>query len=225
MNARPKVLIDFDGTITVEDSVDTILAAFALPEWRTHEHDWEQGRIGSADCMRRQAALLRATPRELDAFIECIVVDEAVRDLIDVCAKADVEIAIVSDGYDYVSERIRSRLRLPCTIVSGSLSPAAYDRWHFSCPHARADRRSSAVTCKCAQAHARTVILIGDGKSDFCVAERAEFVFAKGRLAQYCRQSRIDHMEFSSLRQVLEPLAELLYARSNPSDASMRNTA
>jgi 2-hydroxy-3-keto-5-methylthiopentenyl-1-phosphate phosphatase len=52
--------------------------------------------------------------------------------------------------------------------------------------------------------------VIGDGRSDFCVAERASFVFAKGRLAGHCRDRGIPHREITSLREVLAPLANML---------------
>ena len=41
---------DFDGTLTLNDTVDAILEAFAEPEWTEVEAEWAAGRIGSRDC-------------------------------------------------------------------------------------------------------------------------------------------------------------------------------
>jgi 2-hydroxy-3-keto-5-methylthiopentenyl-1-phosphate phosphatase len=52
--------------------------------------------------------------------------------------------------------------------------------------------------------------LIGDGRSDFCVAREASFVFAKGRLADHCEAEGIPHMRIRHLGDVVGPLARRL---------------
>src|SRR5580765_7417688 len=52
------ILCDFDGTIALDDTTDTLLERFARPGWQVLEADWRQGRIGSHDCMAGQVALL-----------------------------------------------------------------------------------------------------------------------------------------------------------------------
>jgi len=42
------------------------------------------------------------------------------------------------------------------------------------------------------------VLVIGDGKSDMCVASTADFVFAKGSLAKYCEANTIPHARFDT---------------------------
>jgi 2-hydroxy-3-keto-5-methylthiopentenyl-1-phosphate phosphatase len=160
--------------------------------------------------MRRQADLVRTTPQRLHAFIENMAVDADLRHIIDICARAAAEVAIVSDGYDYVIHRTLERMQVRCGVISGSLLPVESDRWRFETPHARASCHSEASTCKCAVASSAGAIVIGDGRSDFCVAERAAFVFAKGRLARHCRERGIAHREIASLREVLAPLADML---------------
>jgi 2-hydroxy-3-keto-5-methylthiopentenyl-1-phosphate phosphatase len=207
-----RVLVDFDGTVTLDDSVDAILSAFASSEWLQIEHAWTQGEIGSGECMRRQTELVRATPTALHAFIEKVAVDEALAEVIDVCTQAATDVAIVSDGYDYVIEHTLGRMRVRCTVFSGRLSHVENDRWRFEMPHARGECLTRASTCKCAIAAPRRAIVIGDGRSDFCVAEHAAFVFAKGRLARHCRERGIPHREITRLREVAAPLADLLHA-------------
>ena len=43
------VLVDFDGTIALEDTTDLMLERFANPLWRSVETEWVAGRIGSRE--------------------------------------------------------------------------------------------------------------------------------------------------------------------------------
>ena len=56
-----QIFCDFDGTISIQDATDFILARFADAEWRDIEEQWKRGTIGSAQCMQRQVALIRAS--------------------------------------------------------------------------------------------------------------------------------------------------------------------
>jgi 2-hydroxy-3-keto-5-methylthiopentenyl-1-phosphate phosphatase len=63
--------------------------------------------------------------------------------------------------------------------------------------------------CKCAVARqlvgsaGAPVVLVGDGKSDFCLAGSADVVFAKGRLLDHCRRQGIAHVPFDTFADVL----------------------
>jgi 2-hydroxy-3-keto-5-methylthiopentenyl-1-phosphate phosphatase len=67
MPSGVRVFVDFDGTISLEDTTDVILERFADPEWRKVESEWLAGVIGSRECLARQIDLVRATPEELDS--------------------------------------------------------------------------------------------------------------------------------------------------------------
>ena len=61
--------------------------------------------------------------------------------------------------------------------------------------------------CKCA--HRRTHpnaldILIGDGRSDFCLAEQVHLVLAKGKLADHCQQNGLAHVQIQDFADATE---------------------
>jgi 2-hydroxy-3-keto-5-methylthiopentenyl-1-phosphate phosphatase len=52
--------------------------------------------------------------------------------------------------------------------------------------------------------------MIGDGASDFCVAEAADFVFAKGKLIAHCRAKEIPHAAIHGFADALALLPGLI---------------
>ncbi len=44
-------------------------------------------------------------------------------------------------------------------------------------------------------------IVVGDGRSDFCVAERADLVLAKGELVRHCQSADLPYFKFQSFSE------------------------
>jgi HAD superfamily phosphoserine phosphatase-like hydrolase len=209
---RHRALLDFDGTIAPADPTDRLLDRFADPEWRIIETEWQAGRITSRECMQRQAALLRATPSELDAVIGAIGIDPGFYGFVDLCRRRAVNLTIVSDGFDRVVRGVLRRAGLSIPFFANRLEWQGGDRWHLALPYGRRDCRTDAANCKCAHGAWDDVrcIVIGDGRSDFCMAARAGYVIAKGALAEFCRERGLAHASFRNFDDATERLAEWL---------------
>lgn len=216
------LFIDFDGTISEEDTTDLLLQRFADPEWEAVENAWLQGAIGSRECMSRQVGLLRVTPEGLDGFLDGIRVDPGFAGFMALCRRHGVPVTILSDGLDRVARGVLDRIGVDAPVVSNRLSWQGGDRWRLDFPHARADCASTAGNCKCARvwpdaprpapALGPASVLIGDGRSDFCAAGAAGLVFAKGKLAAHCRERAIPHTEFAGFAD-LTPLFQRMLDR------------
>jgi 2-hydroxy-3-keto-5-methylthiopentenyl-1-phosphate phosphatase len=210
-------LLDFDGTVAPDDPTDRILERFADPEWRAIEAEWQGGRITSQECMQRQVALLRATPRQLDAAIRSVRLDPEFHGFVSLCRRRGVDVTIVSDGFDRVVQGALRRARLPIRFFANALESLGGDRWHLSLPYYRSDCRSGAANCKCAHGmglwRLGRCIVVGDGRSDFCMAARADFVIAKGALADFCRAQGLAHVSFRNFGDATRSLAEWLDRR------------
>ena len=74
-SAQWHILCDFDGTISLNDTTDTLLETFAKPGWVEIEQEWEQGKIGSKICMQRQIELLDMSKNELYQCLDHIEID------------------------------------------------------------------------------------------------------------------------------------------------------
>ena len=216
------IVCDFDGTITFEDVTDGLLDRFADPQWRGIEAQWLAGRFGSRECMARQVALIEATRRELDCYLDAIEIDPSFAGFVDECdRRGNVALHVSSDGIDYAVERILGNHGLSRLRVRANALVAASDRkYRLDFPHSVPDCRAEAGNCKCAAARLLSeatasnsaTILIGDGASDFCVASRVDFVFAKGRLLAHCRARGIPHLAFEDFFDVRRELAAVLRA-------------
>jgi 2-hydroxy-3-keto-5-methylthiopentenyl-1-phosphate phosphatase len=58
------------------------------------------------------------------------------------------------------------------------------------------------------QAPAPTIV-VGDGRSDFCIAAQAKWVLAKGQLAHHCRQADIPHFPIDGFADAIEAMRTL----------------
>ncbi|HEX3699766.1 MAG TPA: MtnX-like HAD-IB family phosphatase [Phenylobacterium sp.] len=213
-----QVFCDFDGTISVVDTTDRVLARLAAPAWEALEADWLAGRIDAAACMRGQIALIEGSDAELDAVLAEVEVDPGFPAFAAWCAAHDVPLSVVSDGVDYFIRKILARHGLAhLPVVSNRLAGRPGAR-RLAQPHAREGCAAGAGVCKCEAAASRTepgqtVVYIGDGRSDFCVAQRADVLFAKAALADYARGRGRPHHLFSTFHEITATLRPLVEAR------------
>ncbi|HLL28506.1 MAG TPA: HAD-IB family phosphatase [Xanthobacteraceae bacterium] len=217
------ISIDFDGTVTLADTTDFMLERFADPKWHEVEAEWVEGRIGSRECLARQAALLRATSEEFDAALDTVETDPGFVRFLREAHALGATTKIVSDGFDRFIEPVLARLGVEIPLLSNRLLPAGPQSWRAEFPHLDADCRSESGVCKCAAlAPGKFRLLIGDGRSDFCVAEEADFVFAKDALVEFCREQNIPYRPIASFRDASVHMAELckLIARGAHTDGA-----
>lgn len=213
-----QVFCDFDGTISVVDTTDRVLSRLAAPEWEALEADWIAGRIDAAACMRGQVALVEGSDADLDAVLDEVELDPGFPAFAAWCADHAVPLTIVSDGVDYFIRRILARHGLEgLPIVSNRLVGAPGAR-RLAQPHRRDGCAAGAGVCKCDVAAAdhtpsKTLVYVGDGRSDFCVSHRADILFAKDALAAYAAGRGEPHHLFETFHDITATLAPLVEAR------------
>ncbi len=200
-----RVLVDFDGTIVPGDVTDHIMASFAGPQWLELEAEFQAGRLGARACMSAQVDLLRASPADIARAVNEKDVDPDFVPFVNKCRSRGIAVTIVSDGYDVAIKTMLQRTGLDLPFTSNQLTWLGGDRWRLDFPNRSASCRTEAGNCKCRQLAVvpqRTVV-IGDGRSDFCVASRADFVLSKARLTEHCKAKGIRHWPVSGFGEVL----------------------
>jgi 2-hydroxy-3-keto-5-methylthiopentenyl-1-phosphate phosphatase len=191
---------DFDGTITREDVIDRVLEEYADPAWREIEQSWLKGEMGSRDCLAEQTKLIKAKKDELLGFVEGIGIDETFVDFARYCRDKAIEIVVLSDGIDLFIKSILNRYELEGIKVFSNGLACTNGHFEMTFPYFRKDCSSRSGICKCkimaGLSHPESLnILVGDGRSDFCIATRADLTFAKSALLDFCRDEKIPHIE------------------------------
>lgn len=199
-------VIDFDGTLARKDTVDAMLENFAPAEWENVELEWLAGRITAVECMQRQIRMVKADHIAIERFFRNIELDLSFLPFYR-HVSAFARLAIVSDGLDHAIHVATKQAGLPEI-------PSYANRLHFvpdgidiSFPYLCSQCDAGNGVCKCAVARNLSgegpVVLVGDGKSDACLARRADIVFAKSSLLRHCREQGIAHIPFDTFDDVL----------------------
>jgi 2-hydroxy-3-keto-5-methylthiopentenyl-1-phosphate phosphatase len=215
--SRPRlkchVFVDFDGTIVPNDATDMLFERFADPAWRDVEQEWQAGLIGSRECMTRQVSMLRVTREALVSAVAEIGIDPGFTAFVRACRRRGVGMTVVSDGFDLAIDTVLKRAGLALPFYANCLEMVGADRWRVTFPSARSDCRTLAGNCKCAftEPHLGSVkVVVGDGRSDFCISARADLVFAKGSLLEHCRANGTTHQTFNDFFEVSTKLGSWL---------------
>lgn len=221
-----RIICDFDGTITRQDSTDLVLEALAAPQWRALQDDWIAGRMTAEACTREQIALIGGSDADLDAVLDTVELDPGFRAFVDWSEARGLPLRIVSDGVDYFIGRILERHGLErLTRAANRLAGKAGAR-RLEQPWRRDDCTNGTGVCKCAVARGHqeagatpnvgaTLIFVGDGRSDFCMADHADIVFAKGLLAERAKDQNRPFLPFDSFHDVRRGLEVLMGGAAN----------
>ncbi|MGH7198282.1 MAG: MtnX-like HAD-IB family phosphatase [Candidatus Omnitrophota bacterium] len=216
--AKLRFFLDFDGTIAKSDVVDLILERFGLRQWTEIEKLWIEGKIGSRECLSRQMDLVNATQEEFKSLVDEVEVDPYFADFLETAKSLEVPVAVVSDGFDVVINRILKRvfsktpeLLVELPVYSNSLKRTATGyKIYFPegplCEHACANCKVRAI--RQVSRENERIVFVGDGMSDRFAAQTAHVTFAKNKLLKFCREKEIPHVPYADFREVEAWLAK-----------------
>ncbi len=215
------VLSDFDGTISLQDTGLEMIQRLGLDAAWELEERWRRGEIGSAECLAGQWAMLPWEESELLTMLDEMPLDESFPGFVALCRERGADLAVLSDGLDLYVNRMLRRLGLRICAQPEALPPldeclgtyANHAEWtadglRVSFPYDSRDC-GACGNCKTDRLRAlrhghRRVLYVGDGYSDMCAARHADVRFAKGHLAEYCREQGLTYHPFTSFAEVIE---------------------
>ena len=205
MKEAETIYCDFDGTITKKDAVNTFFEKFASPDWTKSEELWVQGKISSRENAIIQVGMVRElSDKELNDFINSIEIDEYFSDFCKILNEKNIELVILSDGFDLFIEKTLERLNLSnIKFYANHLIHKNNNKFSIEFPYFEDDCQKGAGMCKCLKIKDDDFCYIGDGVSDLCVAQKAKKLFASKSLLKYCEKNNIPCIPFQSFRDII----------------------
>lgn len=218
-----EIFCDFDGTISVQDITDLLLERLADAEWREIEDQWAAGNISTRECMAKQIQLIQGGWEEMNAVLKEASIDPTFESFTSWCRDQGIKLHVVSDGLDYVIKHLLGREHIKVdTIIANELILDDTGKFFINIFHPagpRVERRHGCggCVCKCSVletlAPRKHTVVIGDGRSDFCWAPKADTLFVKNKLHTYAEQQRIPHVPFQSFTDIQNYLEGLAVRR------------
>jgi 2-hydroxy-3-keto-5-methylthiopentenyl-1-phosphate phosphatase len=191
-----KLVLDWDGTCTVRDSL--VAAVHDLGDPSIYERDYDS----YGEALAAEVATLRVTAEEAAAWaVEHVEVRAGFHELV-----AAHDPLIVSSGLPQLILPVLGREGVELEVRSNFADPSP-DGWRVRFRHEglcdvcgdRCKRRSLPDE--------RPIVFVGDGYSDRCASLACERVFARDSLARYLHDEGVPFEPFESLADVAAALS------------------
>ncbi|MBQ2644971.1 MtnX-like HAD-IB family phosphatase [bacterium] len=203
------VICDFDGTITKVDCINDFLNRFADKKWLDIEQDWVKGKISTISAMKSQFGLIKnMTEKTLSEFFDSVKIDEFFKDFYTMAKNNDIKVVIVSDGSEFFIKEVLKRHDINDIDVYSNKFEFKNGQFLIDFPYHKDSCKRKSGTCKCSfikkfKQIYKTVYYVGDGVSDFCPANKVDFLFAKNKLSEYCQKKSIPYINYTDFNEVI----------------------
>jgi len=222
MEVRKKIAVfsDFDGTISEKDVCYLLLEKYADFNWQEIDKKWIDGELSTEEAYRTILGRIDLKKSQFDKFIDNVKIDESFVIFYEFCRSNSIEIEIVSDGLDYYIKKILGKYGIRDISIHTNHLEFDGEKWILQFNNTAAKlcpkKNNPCGFCKIEPVLKKKhegfmTVYIGDGASDRCPASVSDYLFAKGYLANYCRDNNIIHREFKSFEDIKNMVKEILY--------------
>jgi 2-hydroxy-3-keto-5-methylthiopentenyl-1-phosphate phosphatase len=210
------LVIDFDGTVTEDDLLDTIARDFGDPVvYREVEDGLDAGTMPLREVITREFEPVRAPLEEVVAWVlDHARVRGGFRDLVERAQAAGWQVHVVSSGFHELIEPVLDREGVDVELHANRVD-ARPEGW-------RVEWRYPDSCDECGESCKRSllppghVVYVGDGYSDRCAALAADRVFATRGLERYLADRGAPFEPFSDFDDVSRALADELATAQIP---------
>ena len=208
--AKRTLVVDFDGTVTVDDLLDEIASRFGDPDvYQEVEDGLDSGTMPLRDVITREFQPVR---KPLDEVVRWVLENVEIRpgfgELVALAHARGWRFLIVSSGFHELIEPILDHEGVDVELHANRVDPRP-DGW-------RVDWRYDDSCDACGESCKRStvdrlvdgdeVVYVGDGYSDRCAAEHADRVFARRGLARWLDERGIPYEHFEDFHEVARSL-------------------
>jgi 2-hydroxy-3-keto-5-methylthiopentenyl-1-phosphate phosphatase len=206
--AMTTVFLDFDGTITERDLLDTIAQTFGDPAvYAEVDAGLDERRLSLHEVLRREFEPVRAPLQEVvDWVLENASVRPGFGELVRQARERGWRVVVISSGFRELIQPVLEREGAgDLELLSNSVEPHP-SGWRIRfrdpepCPVCGEPCKRAAVL---ELADGGPSVYVGDGISDRCGAEASDLVFARRGLATYLAERGVPFEPFEDFFQVL----------------------
>ncbi len=201
----PEVVVDWDGTVTEEDTLMLALRRFLSPEVldpleRELDAGLALGTITHREVMEREFALMTAPLEDVAGYL---VEHARIRPGFAAFARR-YDPLVLSSSFHETIEPVLKRAGIAVRLRANRAVPSA-SGWTV-------DWTSDSECAVCGEACKRNalpggpVVYVGDGYSDRCAALRADRIFARDGLARYLTERGVRFEPFSDFNDIARAL-------------------
>jgi 2,3-diketo-5-methylthio-1-phosphopentane phosphatase len=206
------LVVDFDGTITEQDLLDTIAQTFGDEEvYREVDEGLDDHSLTLNEVIRREFEPVRTPLPEVRSWVlDNVRVRPGFREFVELARERGWRFVIVSSGFRELIEPVLEREGVADVELLSNTVDADPDGWKVrfrvseTCDVCgQPCKRSTAA----ALADGTELVYVGDGYSDRCAAESADVVFARRGLATYLEERGVPFEPFEDFHSVARSLA------------------
>ena len=195
------IITDFDGIITDQDTLETLLRRFGSPEWLRIEHRLEQGLLTVDDAFQQQMGLLEVSLEEaLNTLDDVIQIDTTVGECAKELLAGGGRFTIASAGFGEIISHLLKGILPEGVVIHANQVEIINNHWAVI-PSPTPKLKGLCTHCKRywvekAKEAGDFVIYVGDGFTDRCPAEAADRVYARGSLLTYRKEQGLPTYPF-----------------------------
>jgi 2-hydroxy-3-keto-5-methylthiopentenyl-1-phosphate phosphatase len=205
------LVVDFDGTVTETDLLDTIASRFGDPDvYQQVEDGLHEGRMPLREVITREFEPVRMPLEEVVRWeLANVRIRPGFRRLVALARERGWRVVIVSSGFHELIEPILEREGVDVELHANRVEPRS-DGWRVVWQYEDACE-SCGESCKRSIvrrfAGDDEIVYIGDGYSDRCAAEASDRVFATRGLARYLDERGVAYERFHDFHEIAARLA------------------
>ena len=206
------LVVDFDGTVTEQDLLDTIAQTFGDEDvYREVDEGLDNDSLTLHEVIRREFEPVRTPLEQVREWVlENVRVRPGFHDVVALANERGWRFVIVSSGFRELIEPVLEREGIAgVEVLSNTVDPNSEGwkvQFRVSEPCevcGQPCKRSTAV----AVADGTELVYVGDGYSDRCAAESADLVFARRGLASYLEERGVPFERFEDFHSIARRLA------------------
>ena len=211
----PAILTDFDDTAAAQNVAEMLLRRFGGESWTAVRERFRSGELSLKDYQEITFNDIRADRETMRAYVR----DNAnlrphFTELWEYCQEVNSPMAVVSLGLDFYIEALLEKegaAGVPIYCVNTRFTDVGINYYyHYAYPGEEQRGNSKGLVVDRYRQLGYHVLYVGDGRSDFEAAERADIVFAHSVLAEECQRRQVPYRPFNDFGDVMETTKELL---------------